>query len=401
MARAINILNEVKIKNAKKVGRTSDGGGLYLNVSKTGTKSWLFMWARDGKRREMGLGPYPAIGLASAREAATRCRTIVAQGGDPLADRSKEEEPTFERCVTLFIESMGPAWRNEKHHAQWEMTLGPAYCKDLQAMKVSHIGADHVLKVLSPVWTTKAETASRLRGRIERVLDFAKVRGWRTGENPAAWRGNLKSLLPSPKKLSRGHHTAMPYADLPDFLIKVRKAKALAARALELLILCASRSGEVLFAEWDEFDLEAKLWVVPAVRMKMGKEHRVPLSARAVAILKELHQERRGNYVFPGQKAEKPLSNMSMAMFMRRVGMEEFTIHGFRSSFRDWCGDETSFPRDIAEMALAHKIGDATEQAYRRADALEKRRRLMEAWAKYLEPKTSGNVVKLKGAKNG
>lgn len=381
MTRALNTLNDVKAKNIKKAGRHSDGGGLYLNVAKGGSKSWLFMWTRDGKRREMGLGAYPAIGLATARAAATKFREVVALGGDPIADKAKEEEPTFARCAEMFLETMKSGWRNEKHQDQWEMTLGDAYCKDIRSLRVSNIGTDHVLKVLSPIWTEKAETASRLRGRIERVLDFAKARGWRSGENPAAWRGNLKLLLPSRKRLSRGHHSAMPYDVLPSFMATLREAEGLSARALELLILCANRSAEVRLAEWSEFDLDAKLWVIPAARMKMGKEHRVPLSDPAINMLRKLHEQRHGCYVFPGQKRDKALSVMALTMQLRRLDMGHFTAHGFRSSFRDWCGDETSFPRDIAEMALAHKIGDATEQAYRRADALEKRRRLMEAWA--------------------
>lgn len=401
MARALNILNDVKAKNIKKAGRHSDGGGLYLNVAKGGSKSWLFMWTRDGKRREMGLGAYPAIGLAAARAAATKFREVVALGGDPIADKAKEEEPTFARCAEMFLETMKSGWRNEKHQDQWEMTLGDAYCKDIRSLRVSLIGTDHVLKVLSPIWTEKAETASRLRGRIERVLDFAKARGWRSGENPAAWRGNLKLLLPSRKRLSRGHHSAMPYAVLPSFMVTLREAEGLSARALELLILCASRSAEVRLAEWSEFDLDAKLWIIPAVRMKMGKEHRVPLSDAAIDMLRQLHEQRHGDYVFPGQKRGKPLSVMALTMQLRRLDVGHFTAHGFRSSFRDWCGDETSFPRDIAEMALAHKIGDATEQAYRRADALEKRRRLMEAWAKYLALKEQDNVVSLPRHQNG
>lgn len=402
MARALNTLNDVKAKNAKKVGRHSDGGGLYLNVAKGGSKSWLFMWTRDGKRREMGLGPYPAIGLAAARGAAARFREVVAMGGDPIADKAKEEEPTFARCAELFLESMKSGWRNEKHRDQWEMTLGDAYSKDIRPMKVSHIGTDHVLKVLAPIWTEKAETASRLRGRIERVLDFAKARGWRTGENPAAWRGNLKLLLPARRKLTRGHHSAMPYADLPAFMVALRETEGLSARALELLILCANRSAEVRLAEWPEFDLDAKLWVIPAERMKMGKEHRVPLSDAAADLLVRLHNQRQGNYVFPGQKRGQPLSVMSLTMQLRRLDMGHFTVHGFRSSFRDWCGDKTSFPRDVAEMALAHKVGDATEQAYRRADAIEKRRKLLGAWAKYLDQAPVSNVIPIKrGGKNG
>ena len=252
-----------------------------------------------------------------------------------------------------------------------------------------------VLKVLSPIWLTKSETASRLRGRIERVLDFAKVRGWRTGDNPALWRGHLKSILPARQRLARGHHAAMPYRDVPAFLQALQGKEALAARALEYLILTAARSGEVLGATWEEIDFDAAVWTVPAARMKAGREHRVPLSARAVAILKALHEVRISDFIFPGQAKGRPLSGMAFEMLMRRMKADAFTPHGFRSAFRDWAGDATSFPREVAEQALAHRVGDATERAYRRADALEKRRRLMVAWADYCGTVRGGNVIPL------
>jgi integrase len=272
------------------------------------------------------------------------------------------------------------------------MTL-TEYAKPLSALKVSEVGTDDVLKVLNPLWQARPETASRLRGRIERVLDFAKARGWRTGENPALWRGHLKSILPARQRLTRGHHAAMPYADVPTFVQSLPGKQAMSARALEFLILTAARSGEVLEATWNELDLVAGLWTIPASRMKAGKEHRVPLSARALDIVKALHETRHSDFVFPGYAKGKPLSNMAFAMLMKRMTADAYTAHGFRSAFRDWAGDNTSFPRDVAEQALAHRVGDATEQAYRRADALEKRRKLMAAWAEYCCTAAGENVI--------
>ncbi|MCV3734996.1 integrase arm-type DNA-binding domain-containing protein [Rhizobium sp. TRM96647] len=398
MARTLNKLTDVFIKSPRlKAGRHSDGGGLYLNVTPNGAKSWLFMWTRDGKRREMGAGAYPEVALSKARTRAAEYREAVADGRDPIAERAREAEPTFADCVDRFLESMEQQWRNEKHRAQWRTTL-TTYCVPLASKKVSDIGTEDVLKALKPIWTTKSETASRLRGRIERVLDFAKVKGWRSGENPALWRGHLKSILPARQKLTRGHHAAMEFDSVPAFVAKLRKSEAMAARALEFLILTAARSGEVLGAVWDEIDLEAKIWTVPKERMKAGREHRVPLPQAAVDILTPLHEVRTGALVFPGQKKDRPLSGMAMAMLMRRLKFDAYTVHGFRSAFRDWAGDRTTFPREVAEAALAHAVGDATEQAYRRSDALAKRRKLMEAWAKSLATsKGAGNVLQFGG----
>jgi len=382
---ALSKLTDAKARSGNlKAGRLSDGGGLYLNVAPKGTKSWVFMWSRDGKRREMGLGAYPAISLGDARALAEACRKTVARGGDPISERVKQSEPTFGKCVELFLASMEGAWRNDKHKAQWRMTL-TTYCEPLRDRKVSTIGTDEVLEVLHPIWQSKAETASRLRGRIERVLDFARARGWRTGENPALWRGHLKNVLPARRKLTRGHHAAMPYGELPAFVKRLRASEAIAARALEFLILTAGRSSEVINVRWEEIDLQAKVWTVPPERMKAGRQHRVPLSPAAVDILTWLAERKISDYVFPGQRKGRPLSASAMEMLLRRLKADQFTAHGFRSSFRDWAGDRTNFPRDIAEAALAHRIGDATEQAYRRADALDKRRKLMEAWSRYVE----------------
>jgi integrase len=280
---------------------------------------------------------------------------------------------------------MSSEWKNAKHKAQWEMTLRE-YAKPLRDMSVDAIRTEDVLKVLKPIWTEKPETASRTRGRIERVLNAAKALGHVSGENPAAWRGNLKNLLPAPRKLARGHHAAMPFTEVPAFVQRLQDRPAIASLALEWTILTAARSNETLGATWGEIDLPARVWTVPAKRMKSGRAHRVPLSARAMELLEEASlvrfDEKPGSYLFPGQKRGKPISVMGMAMLLRRMGVDT-TVHGFRSAFRDWVGEETSFPREVAEAALAHAIGDETEAAYRRGDALEKRRKLMEGWAKY------------------
>jgi integrase len=377
-----------------KAGMLGDGGGLYLNVKPSGAKSWAFIWKQNGKRNEMGLGAYPAVKLAKARTLATEYRQAVAEGRNPIDERKKDAVPTFSDCADLFLASMEGQWRNDKHRAQWRMTL-ERYAFPLRAKSVADISTDDVLKVLTPIWQTKAETASRLRGRVERVLDYAKARGWRNGENPALWRGHLKNILPARQKLTRGHHAAMPYKDVPAFIEQLSGKDAMAARGLEFLVLTAARSGEVLGATWQEMDLKNAVWTIPAKRMKAGKEHRVPLSPRALAIVKALHETRISDFVFPGQKKDRPLSGMSFEMLMRRMKTDAFTVHGFRSAFRDWVGDETQFPRDIAEQALAHRIGDATERAYRRGDALEKRRKLMTAWAKHCESVPVDNVISL------
>lgn len=402
MARALNKLTDTECRAASKKGMLGDGGGLYLNVRPSGSKAWAFVWTEGraledgrqtkGKRNELGLGSYPAVPLAKARKLAAEYREAIAAGENPIAARRKEQEPTFAECADKFLASMETQWRNQKHRAQWRMTL-TKYAKPIASKRVSAIGTDDVLSVLNPLWQKRPETASRLRGRIERVLNFAKARGWRTGENPALWRGHLKNILPARQRLTRGHHAAMAYREVPAFVQSLAGREALAARALEFLILTAARSGEVLGATWNEFDLDAGLWTVPARRMKAGKEHRIPLSMPALAIVKALHETRNSEYVFPGYAKGKPLSNMAFAMLMKRAGVSNYTAHGFRSAFRDWAGDATSFPRDVAEQALAHRVGDATELAYRRSDAIEKRRKLMTAWADYCTTVKRGNVI--------
>ncbi len=393
MARQLHTLSARTVATLTKPGRHSDGGGLYLNIAPSGARSWVFMWKVASKRREMGLGSLRDVPLAKARQRAAEARQQLADGLDPLTSRDKPKVMTFGEAADALIESMSSSWRNEKHRAQWKMTL-TAYCEPLRAKPVSEIGTEDVLKVLQPLWSAKPETASRLRGRIERVFDFARMRGQRTGENPARWRGHLDAVLPKRAKLTRGHHKAMPFDDVPKFVEALREREGMAARALEFAILTAARSGEVFGARWDEFDLEARIWTVPAARMKASRQHRVPLSARAVEILREMQQNRLSDLVFPGVKAGRPLSVMALEMVLRRMKVDA-TVHGFRSAFRDWAGERTSFPREVAEAALAHLVGDAVERAYRRGDALEKRRRLMDAWAGFLGQGSSSNVVLL------
>lgn len=404
LARGLNKLSASFVSSDRlKAGRHSDGGGLYLNVSKNSAKSWVFMWVISAKRYEMGLGSAGKSGkaelvsLKQAREKAQEIRDILGRKGDPFMEASDRKAAlkleTFGSVADEFVGIMKPSWSNPKHVAQWEMTLGNTYCGKLRKLAVQEIDTEHVLQVLTPIWQKKPETASRLRGRIEKVLDYAKAKGWRSGDNPARWNGHLKNALPMRKKESVKHHDAMDYRDLPAFYKSL--SDAMAAKALRFLILTASRSNEVLGARWEEFDLEAAVWIVPASRMKAREEHRVPLSPQALAIIKSLLEVRIGDFVFFGQRPRRPLSNMSMEMLLRRMKVD-VTVHGFRSSFRDWAGDSTSFPRDLAEAALAHVVGNKVEAAYRRSDALDKRRKLMRAWANYCSIDRSCAVVPLK-----
>jgi integrase len=381
-----------KVETAKP-GKYSDGGNLYLIVSETGARKWVLRFTWRGRAKEMGFGSAASVPLADAREKAASARRKIAQGLNPIDERKRDGDiPTFGEMADDVRETLSAGFRNEKHKAQWKSTLR-TYAAPLRAKPVDTIATDDVLAVLKPIWTTKAETASRVRGRIEKVLDAAKAKGFRDGENPARWRGHLDHLLPKPSKLARGHHAAMAYEGVSTFVGHLREREATAALALEFCILTAARSGEVLGARWSEFDLDKKIWTVPADRMKAGREHRVPLSSRAVSIVKLLAKVKAGEFVFPGQARNKPLSNMALEMMLRRMKVENATVHGFRSSFRDWAGNVSNFPREIVETALAHVIGDKAEQAYRRSDALEKRRKLMDQWAAYCSTPKTGQVV--------
>jgi integrase len=355
-----------------KPGRHADGGGLYLNVAKGGSKSWVLLFQRDGRRREIGLGSVKRVTLAEARVKAAEMR------------REAPRQPvTFGEAADAFLADVGEGWRSTRHRDQWKTTLH-THAAPLRPKPVAEIDTDAVLAVLKPLWQRIPETASRTRGRIEVVLDSAKARGWRTGENPARWRGHLALILPKPDKLKRGHHRALPFPELPAFMAALRERRGIAAPALEFLILTAARTGEVAGMRWEEVDLKAALWTVPKERMKAGREHRVPLSPRAVALLGEPSD----GLVWPGLKEGKSFSTASLERVLDRLKVKA-TVHGFRSTFRDWVGDCTSFPREVAEAALAHVVENATERAYRRGDALDKRRQLMQAWADFCESSQS------------
>jgi integrase len=380
--RALNKLSATQAAKMTKPGRHSDGGGLYLFIDTHGRRRWIFMYARDGKRTELGLGGGRDLSLANARTEAAKLRETLAAGGDPKAVRARDDHiATFGDCADAYIEAMQPSWRNAKHAAQWKMTLTD-YARPLRGKPVGEITTQDVLVVLQDLWKRTPETAERLRGRIENVLDAAKAKGHRTGENPARWRGHLDQLLPKRQRLSRGHHAALGYDAMPVFMADLSGRNAVAARALEFVILTAARSGEVLGAMWSEIDRERKIWTIPAVRMKAGREHRVPLSSRAMEIVEEMAKLGTEGYVFPGPKPKKPLSSMAMAMLLRRM-KNGVTVHGFRSTFRDWASETTGFSHEVCEMALAHTIGNKAEAAYRRGDLFDKRRKLMEAWAGY------------------
>jgi integrase len=359
------------------------------------------MYTRSGKQREAGLGSAAkgGVSLKAAREKAAEGRALLRTHIDPITEWNKSkaaETPTFGRSADEYLEAHKSGWRNEKHKAEWAMTL-TRYCELIRATPVDKIDTEAVLSVLKPLWMRAPETAFRLRGRIEAVLDAAKAQGHigRHEANPARWRGHLDKLFPRRAKLTRGHHAAMPYADVPSFVAGLRERRATAARALEYCILTATRSGETLKARWDEIDFAAKIWTVPAERTKSGREHRVPLSDRTITILQEMEAMRMSEFVFPGQGRGRPLWGTAFEMLLQRIG-SPYTTHGFRSSFRDWCGNETHFPREVAEHALAHVIGDRAEQAYRRSDALAWRRELMSAWADYCEGKALANVLAFK-----
>lgn len=385
MARQLHKLSARTAATLSTVGRHSDGGGLYLSIAGDGRRRWVFMFKRNGKVSELGLGSARDVSLADARALATEYRKVIADGKDPLAVKRQKELPaidipTFGVVADRFVDEMVPQFRNEKHIAQWRMTLR-VYAEPLRDRSINMIDTDLVVSVLKPIWQKLPETASRLRGRIERILDFARVKGWRAGENPARWRGHLDKLLPKRQRLTRGHHAAMPFEKVPAFVRELRTRDAVGALALEFTILTASRTGEVLGAKWSEFDLEKKVWTIPAYRMKAAREHRIPLTPRLAEILQALKEIAEGEFVFPGANPKKQISGMSMTMVLRRMNREDVTVHGFRSAFRDWAAECTPFPNEVCEAALAHTIQNRTEAAYRRGDLFEKRRQLMDQWA--------------------
>jgi len=404
MAKQIDRLTALAVAKKTAKGRYADGGGLYLQVSVAGTKSWLFKYTLDGRKHEMGLGSLKTFSLAEARVRATRCRQLLADRIDPLTERKAKRAAslleassvrTFDECAGAYIRSHRAGWKNSKHGEQWENTLETYASPVLGMLPVQSVDTTLVIKVLESIWETKNETANRVRGRMERVLDWARVRGYRTGENPARWRGHLDKLLPPPRKVQKiAHHAALPYQQIADFMRQLRSNEGLAARALDLVILTAARTGEVVRARWSEFDLNTSVWTVPAERMKANREHRVPLSDAARAVLTRLPRE--GDYVFRGALQDRPLSNMAMLAVLHRMGRNDLTVHGFRSSFRDWAAEVTNFPREVAEAALAHVLSDKTEAAYRRGDLFDKRRKLMQARADWCDRVVPATVTPIR-----
>ncbi|MFZ4165209.1 tyrosine-type recombinase/integrase [Brevundimonas sp. NPDC058933] len=396
MAHQIKRLTAVAVRAHSAPGLYADGAGLYLQINKTGAKSWAFIFQWRGARKQMGLGSLKVRSLAEAREAADAARKLVADGINPIEERgdTRTTDRTFGALADQLLDALRPEWKNAKHVYQWEQSL-KVDAAPLRSLDVDAVTTEDVLAVLKPIWAVKPETASRTRGRIERVLDAAKAKGLRTAENPARWKGHLALLLPKRQKLYKGHHPALPFDEVSEFIGQLRARPAPAARALDLLILTASRTGEIVGAERSEFDLVKKIWTVPAERMKGKVEHRVPLTDAAVKIVRaawaegdefaKLNPQAPTRWLFTDPTGMKPMSNMAMLMLLRRMGHDDISVHGFRSTFRDWAGECTNFAREVVEAALAHQVGNEVERAYRRGDALEKRRKLMDAWASYIE----------------
>jgi integrase len=410
MPRRATGLTAAQVEKGTKPGRYGDGAGLYLLVRSRQAKFWLFRYTHGGKMREMGLGPAKgptAVPLSQARAKARQLHAVVREGRDPLAEREAEKAKaqaeaarakaaamTFGEVADMYIAAYEQGWRNPKHRQQWHNTLRDYVLPAIGDLPVGSVDTSAVVRIIEPLWREKTETASRLRGRIERVLDYAKARGWREGENPARWRGHLDKLLPGRSKMQRvAHHAAMPWREIGAFMQRLRQDSNIGARCLEFLILTACRSGEVRGARWNEIDLTHALWTIPAQRMKAGREHRVPLSEPAMAVLQKMAQFGTDGFVFPGLKAAAALSDRTLARLCPGC-----TVHGMRSTFRDWCAETTPYPRELAEAALAHALRDKVEAAYQRGDLLEKRRRLMTDWAKFCtRPMAAAEVVRLRG----
>jgi integrase len=399
-------LSDLAVRRAKP-GMHGDGGNLWLQVTgdaKRPARSWLFRFGRDGRERYMGLGPYPDVALQEARDKAQDARRLLREGKDPIEVKRSNEAAaalalakgmTFRQCAEAYIEAHKDSWKNAKHAAQWPSTL-EAYAHPVFGdLPVQAIDVALVMKAVEPIWRTRTETASRLRGRIEAVLDWATVRGSRQGENPARWRGHLDHLLPERSKVQKvRHHPALAYTEIGEFMSQLTQQEGASARALEFAILTAGRTNEIIGATWQEIALGERAWTIPAARMKSGKEHRVPVSVPALAILEGLAKTGKEGFIFPGGKFHKPLSSMALLMVLRRMGRKDLTVHGFRSTFRDWAAERTNFAREVAEMALAHSVSDKVEAAYRRGDLFEKRRKLMDAWASYCaKPAVEATVV--------
>lgn len=402
-------LTEKRVAQLKEPGRYGDGHGLYLQVMSEANRSWLFRFERGGRERWMGLGALHVFNLKEARERARKVKQLLADGIDPLDARATERAEralaaaraiTFEEATRQYFDAHERKWKNAKHRAQFLSTLQTYSFPKIGKLPVAAIDTGLVLKCIEPIWQDKTETANRVRGRIENVLDWATVRGYRTGDNPARWRGHLENVLPTRSELQKVvHHAALPFDDLPKFMAALGQREGIAARALEFTILTAARTGETIGAAWDEIDLEQRTWTVPAGRIKGGREHRVPLTPALLELLNALPRERGNPFVFIGPR-NGGLSNMAMAAVLGRMGRDDITVHGFRSTFRDWTAERTNYPNHVVEMALAHVVGDKVEAAYRRGDLFAKRLRLMAEWAKFCatRPAPEGAVITLRRA---
>lgn len=385
-------------------GRHGDGRGLFLYVKPSGARSWVLRYQVQGRRRDLGLGAYPDVSLATARDRAAEARRLIAEGEDPITKKQQARPKTFREAALELIESKRPGWKNAKHAAQWTATLESYVFPKIGAVQVAKIETTDVISTLTPIWAAKPETANRVRQRIEAVIDYASALGVRSGDNPARWRGHLDHLLPKPKKVRAVvHHPALPHAQIADFMTDLAKREGIAARALAFTILTAARSGETRGMTWGEVDLEAKVWTIPAGRMKAAKEHRVPLTDAALTLLGQRASGTPDDALIFGSEAKpgKPISDMSMTAVLRRMERDDITVHGFRSTFRDWAGETTGFPREVIEAALAHGIKDKAEAAYARSDLFDKRRKLMQAWATIAAANTpSENIISLHSGKS-
>lgn len=406
-------LTAKRVLKITKPGRYGDGNNLFLQVMPSGTKSWLFRYERGGKERAMGLGPVNIVSLEQARAKARTASLQLFEGIDPLAHRRAEQQAralaagkitTFSEGTHAYYDGNEGKWKNAKHRQQFLNTMKQYAFPVMGKLAISEIDTALVLKVVEPIWADKTVTADRVRNRIEKVLDWATVRGFRKGDNPARWKGHLSEVLPPRRRIAKTKHfAALPFAELPSFMTTLKVREGVSARALEFTILTATRTSEATGAKWTEINIAEKTWTVPADRIKGGKDHRVPLSDRAVAILEALPRE--GDWVFPGVRKDKPMSNMAMDAVLRRMGFKDgrATVHGFRSTFRDWAAERTQYPNHVVEMALAHTVGNKVEAAYRRGDLFDKRRLLMADWAKYCaskaaEPVTSAPPIQMEQA---
>jgi len=397
VARGIHRLTQIQLKRASRRGLHGDGGGLYLQITKHGNRSWIFRYKRDGKTRNMGLGSLAVVDLREARELALAARKELHAGINPLANRASAralaiKTISFDGAIAAFLDAHSAAWRNAKHVQQWRNTLATYASPILSRLPVRDIDTGLVMQVLTPIWQSKPETASRLRGRMEAVLGWAAVHGYRAGDNPARWKDHLQRLLPEKGKLRAvRHYAALPYVELPIFLAELRQQTSLAARCLEFLILTAARASEVVDATAAEFDLAAMVWTIPAARMKAGREHRIPLAGRAVQVIDALPRD-------PGARVFPRSQTALLKLLRRRMKRPKITTHGFRSTFRDWAAETTNHPNHVVEQALAHSIGSAVEAAYRRGDLFDKRRRLMDEWSAYCssEPQAEALVLPLR-----